>query len=312
MPPDAVANLFKGHRRGGPQTPVIGGQQFVVVRAPILRLEGAAQEIGDVGQGGAPGDRLPVHHRQVAQRTGPPEQHVVQSVVAMHQAFDPPVGILGGHIVIEAVHQALTDQALLGGDGVCVAVGEPGEQPGDHRLVHRTLPVEPVRLGQGLVADQRAVQPAQLGHGQHRVFGCGAADLIAHLCRGGIVEQQGEHAAVGLIGGVIALGDRAAQPRRQLGVEPHFAFVESQRLAGLPTHRVAGGDFKHDRFRTAAVLVAQRDPVALAHLAGADALDGEPTHPAGPQVDCQPPRGEVGGPFYRVLAIARVDHSTNV
>ena len=196
----------------------------------------------------------------------------------MHQALNPAG--FRGHVRIEVVHQMSADHLLLGGDRLAVAIGETGVQRGDQILRHRRLPVQPFRIRQGLAADQRCMQAAQLGQREGRIRDRRATDLITHLRRCGIVEQQGEEAGLGLVGGVIAARDRAAglprESRGHLGVEPHLAFVESERMPGPPAHRVGGGNFEHHRRRTLpTVCVAQRDPVALTHLPGADALHGE-------------------------------------
>ena len=218
----------------------------------------------------------------------------------MHQSVHPVIGALCSDVVVETVHQFLPDQALLGGDGFAVPVDEPGVELGDQCLVHRCLAVQPSRLGQCGTADQRGLHLSQLGQCELGVFDCGAADLVAHLSRSSIVEQQGEHPRLRLIGGVIALRDRAApsrptQARRDVEVEADLALVEAEGLPGPAAHRVAGGHLEHHRGRTRSLVVAQVYPVALAHLPGTDAFDGELADPAGPEGGGQPFGGQVVG-----------------
>ena len=168
----------------------------------------------DTSTSRSPADGLPVDHSQIASRAGTPEEHVVQPVVAVHQALDPLGRGLPGQIGIEAVDQTLTDQALLRGDGFAVAVGEPGIQLGDQLLVQRRVAVEPIRVGEGLTSDHRSMQPAQLRQGQPRLFRCGAADFVTDDSGRGIVDEQGEDAGLGIVGGVEALRDRPPEARR--------------------------------------------------------------------------------------------------
>ena len=88
----------------------------------------------------------------------------------MHQAHRSIGCTLGRQIPVEAGDQSLAHAALLGGHDIAVAVGEPGVERGDQRLIHRCLAVEPVRIGEPLIAEQQTVHPAQLGRGQHRLF----------------------------------------------------------------------------------------------------------------------------------------------
>ena len=278
---------------------MIGGQQFVVVVPANLCRKRATEKVGDVGHRRTPGDRLPVHHGQVAQRSGPAEEHVVQSVVAVDQAVEA-TRLLGG-VGVESLHQTPAHIALAGGDGVAVAIAETRIQRGDQLLVDRRLAVEPFGLRQGRAADQRGVQAAQLAQRQGGIGERGSADFITDLRRSGVVEQQGEEAGLRFMGAVVAVRDRSGsrtQPGCNLGIEPHFALIESQREAGLPTDRVGGGDLEHHRTRTpVAGLIVESDSVTLAHLPGPDALDGEAVDPARTDGDGQPVGREVPGSF---------------
>ena len=121
------------------------------------------------------------------------------------------------------------------------------------------------------------MQPAQLGHRQHRLFDCGAADLVADDGRSGVAEQQVEHARLAVVRRAVTGRDGPADAGRDVGVEPHLAFVEAQRQTRLPARRIGGGDLEHHRIRAGGTVgIGQRDAVALAHLAGADALGAEP------------------------------------
>ena len=132
---------------------------------------------------------------------------------------------------------------------VAVAIDEAGVQLRDERLVHRRFAVEPLGIGQRRVAEQRRMQPAQLGHRQHRLFDCGAADLVADDGGDGIAEQQVEYAGLGVEPRAVAGRDGTTDARRDVGVEPHLAFVQTERQTRLPAVRIGGGDLEHDRRR---------------------------------------------------------------
>ena len=181
---------------------------------------------------------------------------------------------------------------------VAVALGEPRVQLRDERLVHRRLAVEPLHIGHRGLAEQLCVQPPQLGHRQHRLFDCGAADLIANDRRTRVPEQQVEHARLAVEPRVVARRDGTIDPRSDIGVEPHLTLVEAERQTRLPTHRIAGGDLEHDRSRPGrAVRIGQRDAVALTHLPGADPLGVESFDRARADGSRQPLRREVLWPL---------------
>ena len=88
------------------------------------------------------------------------------------------------------------------------------------------------------------------------------------------------------------------QARGNLGVEPHLALVEPKCESGPPAHRISRGDFEDHRGR--ALLsrrVTKDDPVALAHLPGADSLDGKTADLSITDRSAQPLRREIIGPF---------------
>ena len=134
---------------------------------------------------------------------------------------------------------------MRGRDVVAVSVDEPGIQLRDERLVHRRLTVEPLHVGHRRLSEQRRVQPAQLGHRQHRLFDCGAADLVADNRGRGIPEQQVEHAGLTVESRAVAGRDGSTDAGRDVGVEPHLAFVEAERQTRLPARRIGGGDLEH-------------------------------------------------------------------
>src|ERR1700754_2587555 len=75
---------------------------------------------------------------------------------------------------------------------------------------------------------------------------------------------------------MVAWSDGAVDLGSDVGVEPHLAFVQSKRKPRLPAHRIGGSDLEDNRIRSAVtVRIGQPDAVALAHLAGADALERE-------------------------------------
>jgi hypothetical protein len=94
------------------------------------------------------------------------------------------------------------------------------------------------------------MQPAQLGQCQPGLFDCRTNDFIADGSRTRITQEQMKRTGAAVEAGVVARRDRTVQVRHNLGVEPHFAFVETQRKTGLPAHRIGGRDLEHDRVRT--------------------------------------------------------------
>ena len=104
----------------------------------------------------------------------------------MDESHDPG-GFLSG-VGVEAVDQALADLSLRVGDRLAVTIREPGIQRGDQRLVHRRLPIEPLGVSKSRAADQWRVQTAELGQREGGVGDGGAADLVADLRRGGVIE----------------------------------------------------------------------------------------------------------------------------
>ena len=135
----------------------------------------------------------------------------------------------------------------FGCDLVAVTVDETGVQRGDHRLVERRLTVEPRRFGQRGVAEQRAVQPAQLDDSEAGLFDCGTGDFVADDRGSGVAEQQIEHPGRGVDRGVVARRYRPAKARRDVAIEADFALVEAQSRSGLPAYRIGGRDLQHHR-----------------------------------------------------------------
>ena len=152
----------------------------------------------------------------------------------------------------------------------------------------------------------------ELAQRQSRLFCGGAADLVADDRRRGVTEHQVEGAGRGVVGRVVARRDRSIQARGDGGVEVDFPFVEAHRQARLTAAGVGCGDLEHDRGRPGLLVgVGQGDAVTLAHLPGADPLDGEVAH-RGPAEDVgQPVGGEVGGTFDQMGAQRR-RHRANV
>ena len=92
--------------------------------------------------------------------------------------------------------------------------------------------------------------------------------------------------------------DGPVDTRRDVGVEPHLAFVEAQRETRLPARRIGGRDLENHRFRACAVVgVRQRDAIALAHLAGTDAFGAERFDRARAEGSRQPVGGQVIRPL---------------
>ncbi len=298
LTPDAFANVVEADSGVRPQGVVVRAQQCVVVVAAHVVGQRAAEKVGDIGHRRPPGDGLPVDHGERPVGFGLPEQHVVQPVVAVHQPVNTARCLLLGAVCVETGDKPLTHLAMRRSDVVAVAFHEPGIQLRDERLVHRRFAIEPLRVGKRGVAEQRRVQAAQLCHRQHRLFDCGAADLVADDGRACIPEQQVEHARFTVETRVEARRDGTADARSDIGVEPHLAFVETQCETRLAAHRVACGDLEHDRTRSGLTVgVGQGDPVALAHLAGADPLGGEPVDRARADGSRQPLCGQVVRPL---------------
>ena len=203
-------------------------------------------------------------------------------------------------VSVEACDKPLAHLAMLRRDLIAVALEEPGVQLADQRLVHRRLAVEPVGVRHRAVAEQRCVHPAQFRQRQHGLFDCRAAYFVADDGRTRVAKQQVEGARLGVESGVMARRDRPVKARCDVGVEPHLAFVQAEREARLPAHGVGGGDLEHHRIRAVvAVRVGQPDAVALAHLAGADALEREVAHRYA-QSGGEPLDRQIGRPLHDV------------
>ena len=238
---DTFGDLGEADRRLRPQRLVVSPQQFVVMLPTILRPQRAAEEVRQVRECRPPGNGLPIDHGQRAVGPGGPEQHVVQPVVTVHQALHPALRrhplLFRRQIAVERGDQAFAHDAVLRRDLVAVPVDETGVQRRDHRLIERSLAVEPRRLGQRGVPQQRAVQPSQLDDAEAGLFGCGAGDFVADDRGPGVAEQQIEHARRGVDGGVVTGRYRPAQARRDVAVEADLTLVETQsraRSAGSP------------------------------------------------------------------------------
>jgi hypothetical protein len=134
---------------------------------------------------------------------------------------------------------------MLRSDLVAVAFVEPGVELADQRLVHRRLAVEPVGVRHRGVAEQRCMHPAQFRQRQHGLFECRAVDFVADDDRARVAQQQMKGARLGVEGGVVAWRDRSVKARRDVGVEPHLAFVQAEREARLTAHQVSGSDLEH-------------------------------------------------------------------
>lgn len=216
----------------------------------------------------------------------------------MDEAPDLVAFRFGGQIGIERAHQAFAHHPVRRGDLVAVAVEEAGVERGDHGLVEQRIAIEPRRLGQRRVAEQRAVQPLQIDHPDGGLFDCGPGDFVADDRRDGVAEQQIEHARRGVDRGVVARRNRAAQPRRDVAVEANLTLVKPQCQPGLPTHRIAGRDLQDHRLGARAGFgVGEPYAVALAHPAGADALGFEIGNLARADRGGQPRSREITGSF---------------
>jgi hypothetical protein len=120
------------------------------------------------------------------------------------------------------------------------------------------------------------VHPRHRVHDQPRLGHAAAPDLVALLRRRHVLEQQGEPAILA-VGGEVALGERAADPRRELLVEADLALVDAHADTGPAAGGIRRRHLHHDAVGPGVVdtVVGKRDPVRLTHLAGADRLDGE-------------------------------------
>jgi hypothetical protein len=126
LPTNALTNVVDGQRRVRAERLVIRGQQFVVMCPARLGGQRGPEEVRQIGQRRAPGDRLPVDHRQCPSGPRFPEQHVVQAVVAVHQPHRVTIGRLGRQQPVKTGDQLLANLALFGRHGVGVPVGESG------------------------------------------------------------------------------------------------------------------------------------------------------------------------------------------
>ena len=155
LPADAFGHVAEGEGRRRSQRLVVGPQQRVVVLPALLCRQGGAQEVGQVGHRRAPGNGLPIHDRQRTVGALGAEQHVVQPVVAMHQTLC--LLRLLSQVAVECSNQAFAHRPVLRRDLVPVAVDETGVKRRDRGLAEWRIAVQPRRLGQRGVAEQRAL-----------------------------------------------------------------------------------------------------------------------------------------------------------
>ena len=195
-PADAVAHVVEADRRVRAEGVVVGAQQRVVLVAAGRDGQRAAEEVRDIGHRRTPGDGLPVHHRQRPVGAGLAEQHVVQPVVAVHEAREPGRRCRSPRYASKpATSRSHTSRCAVRSGRRSARRIRP--RAADQRLVHRRLAVEPVGCRHRGVAEQRRVHPAQLGQRQRGLFDCRAADLVADNGGPRIAEQQVKRAVVG-------------------------------------------------------------------------------------------------------------------
>ena len=220
--------------------------------------------------------------------------------------MNAPLGGLLGQIRVEPADQPFAHHAMLRCDLIAVAINEAGVQRRDQPLIDRRVAAQPPRLGERGVTEQWTLQPGQLGDGKLSLCDCGATDFIADFRRICVAEQDIEDASRSVESGVIARRDRSAQARGDIPVEADFTLVKTQTPAGLPAHRVGGRNLEHHGVGSAAgsaVGIVQLNPVALAHLTGADPLDAEIGDGSGADRCSQPGGGEITGAFDDIVGV---------
>ena len=67
------------------------------------------------------------------------------------------------------------------------------------------------------------MEPGERAHRQPRLGHAAAGDLVALLGAGDVLEHQREPALGGVVLGEVAVGERAADPRREVAVERDLA-----------------------------------------------------------------------------------------
>ena len=229
-------------------------------------------------------DRLPVDDPAPTV----PEEQVVQPVVAVHEPERRPAVLAPG---VEARHEALGDRRVLGRDAVAVALEEAGQQLGQQRLVQGVGLVEPVGRAEREVVEHRGVDVRERAQRDRGLVHAASGDLVALARAGDVLEDQREPALGRVELGQQAPHDRLADPRREMPVERDLAQVRAHAHAGRAARRVGRRELDHHR------LVAEGHAVALAHLAGADRVDGVQFEPAAAKRRGEPFRSDlVSGP----------------
>ncbi len=244
----------------GEQLVVVETHELLLVGASILDRQAATDEVRDVEHRGAPGHGLPVDDATARVI----EQEVVEPVVAVDESErGPPVF----RPAVDGRDEALADLRMLRSDPILVALEEPRQQHLEQRLVERRGLVEPRGGAEVRVAEHRGVDAGQGAERHARLVHAAAGDLIA-LPRSDDVLKHEREPAVAVDRRVPAFRQRLLDPRGELPVERDLPRVRAHALSGRSARRILGGELDDD-----GVFTVEGDPIALAHLPGADLLD---------------------------------------
>ncbi len=238
---------------------MVGPDELLLVRAPVLHGEAAAEEVARVEHHRAPGDGLPVDRGERPGTARLAEEEVVEAVVAVDEAERRHVPV---RPPVEAGHEGPHELQVLLGDPARVALLEAREELGQQRLVEHEGLVEPRARAQARVREDGRMELGQGDHRDPRLLDRAAADLVALLGGRDVLEHEGEPALLGLEARRVAGRQRVAEARRELAVEADLTLVGPEADPRRAARRVRGGELHDDARRAGGrlVLVAQPAP----------------------------------------------------
>jgi hypothetical protein len=116
------------------------------------------------------------------------------------------------------------------------------------------------------------MQAGQLAHRQPSLFHGAACDLVALHRRCGVIEDEREPSFARIPQCEVTPCQRTVDSWRHLAVEADLALVDPESHTGRAARVVRRGDLQDDARRAGvrSPVPGQQNPIALAHLAGAD------------------------------------------
>ena len=190
---------------------------------------------------------------------------------------------LGGEVGGEARPQSAGKSDVLRAQTLNITheIGLHGRVPERQRTRGPGVLVEPTKkvvAAKGRIVPARSMQMGRLLHGQGRVIGAAAPELIPLFRRCHVLHHEEKFVGFLIDGPEVEGGDAHGEGGGQLSIKAHLFKVVLQRDARLPTGGVIGGKFSHHRRRPGPRLVIQREADVLPDLPRADIGRGKASH----------------------------------